>query len=460
MKKVVVFAFLIGLLSGACKKDSGWISLFDGHSLHGWHRVGGEAQYLVEDNAITGVTVMHTENSFLCTDSVYGDFILELDVKVDDRLNSGIQIRSNSYPDYKNGRFHGYQVEIDPDPVRARFWSGGIYDEARRGWLYDLSENEPARKAFKNNAWNRYRIEAIGDTIKTWINGVPAAYIIDNVTPSGYIGLQVHSIGNDSTKNHIKVQWKNIRIMTDPQMIAKNSTPSPLTPKVYLYNQLTQEEKAAGWKLLFDGKTTNGWKGAYRDSFPKTGWIVRDQAITVLESGGGEAQHGGDIVTLDMYKNFELSLEFAITEGANSGIKYYVTEKEEGNPGSAFGLEFQILDDEKHPDAQCGTNGNRTMGSLYDLIAADTAKVVKKIGEWNHARIVSKDNHVEHWLNGVKVVEYERGSTEYRKRVAKSKYADPKYNTHGPFGEAEEGRILLQDHGNTVSFRNIKIREL
>ena len=155
------------------------------------HKKGGKANYKVVDGTIVGSTVHNTPNSFLTTDKMYGDFILELDYKVDPTMNSGIQIRSNSYPYYNNGRVHGYQVEIDPS---ERAWSAGIYDEARRGWLNTLEDNPEAQKAFKQNEWNHYRIEAIGDTLKTWINGVPAAYLIDDKTASGFIGLQVHNI--------------------------------------------------------------------------------------------------------------------------------------------------------------------------------------------------------------------------------------------------------------------------
>lgn len=440
-------------------KEPEWQSLFNGKDLTGWHQLGGEANYTVEDGAIVGRTVLETPNSFLCTDKTYSDFIMEVDFKVDSLLNSGIQIRSNSYETYRDGRVHGYQVEIDPDPVRNRFWGGGIYDEARRGWLYDLAENKPAREAFKKNEWNTYRIEAIGDTIKTWVNGVPAAYLVDNMTPEGFIALQVHGIGKDSLKEGLEVRWKNIKIITDSAAVDAFSTPSPLPVKEYKYNVLSKEEKSEGWQLLFDGRTTAGWRGAYLDHFPEKGWVVQNGTLTVLASGGAESKNGGDIVTKGTYNDFELKLEFRLTEGANSGIKYYVTTKEQGNTGSAFGLEYQILDDEKHPDAKNGRIGNRTVASLYDLIPAQ-GKEVNPPGEWNKAEIISKDNHVEHWLNGKKVLEYERGSDQFRKLVAMSKYAAPEYNEFGRFGEAPEGHILLQDHGDRVSFRNIMIRPL
>jgi hypothetical protein len=217
-------------------------------------------------------------------------------------------------------------------------------------------------------------------------------------------------------------------------------------------NTLTDKEKKEGWKLLFDGKTMSGWRGAYMDSLPRKGWEVKDGMLIVRESGGGEAAFGGDIVTIDQYSSFELSLEFKLTEGANSGIKYFVTEQQPKTPGSAIGLEYQILDDAKHPDAKLGINGNRTLASLYDVMPAHDKKV-NPIGEWNHARIVVKGKHVEHWLNGVKVLQFERGGKEFLAHKAESKFKN-----RPDFGEAPRGHILLQDHGNQVFYRNIKIR--
>lgn len=219
-------------------------------------------------------------------------------------------------------------------------------------------------------------------------------------------------------------------------------------------NTLTTNEKKEGWKLLFDGKTMNGWRGAYMDSLPRKGWEVRDGMLIVKESGGGEASFGGDIVTVDEYSSFELKVDFKLTQGANSGIKYFVTEQQPKTPGSAKGLEYQLLDDARHPDAKLGINGNRTCASLYDLMPA-TNKKMNPIGEWNHVRILVKGKDVEHWLNGVKVLEYERGGKEFLAHKGESKFKDLP-----GFGEAEKGHILLQDHGNRVFFRNVKIRTL
>jgi hypothetical protein len=219
-------------------------------------------------------------------------------------------------------------------------------------------------------------------------------------------------------------------------------------------NTLSREEKQEGWKLLFDGKTMNGWRGAYLDSLPAKGWEVKDGVLMVQASGGAEAAFGGDIVTVKQYGSFELVVDFRLTEGANSGIKYFVTEQQPRTPGSAKGLEYQLLDDARHPDAKLGINGNRTLASLYDLLPA-TNKSVHPIGDWNHARIVVRGRHVEHWLNGIKVLAYERGGKEFLAHKAGSKFKDL-----DGFGEAPKGHILLQDHGDQVFFRNIKIRIL
>ncbi|MBN1342034.1 MAG: DUF1080 domain-containing protein [Phycisphaerae bacterium] len=198
----------------AAKPDKeGFLPLFDGKTLDGWIQRNGKAKYEINDGCIVGTAVPNTPNSFLCTKKDYDNFILELEFKVDEGLNSGVQIRSLSKKDYKNGRVHGYQVEIDPS---SRAYSGGIYDEGRRGWLCDLKNNEDARKAFKPQEWNKFRIVAKGDAIKTWINGVPAADLEDNMTPKGFIALQVHGVGKDKNKEGLQVRWRNIRIKELP----------------------------------------------------------------------------------------------------------------------------------------------------------------------------------------------------------------------------------------------------
>ena len=236
---------------------------------------------------------------------------------------------------------------------------------------------------------------------------------------------------------------------TDPVLTANEAENQPQR-----INTLTEQEKNEGWKLLFDGVSTNEWTGTKGNGFPEHGWVVEDGVLTVLGNDGSGHGRGGDIITKDKYGSFELSLEFSIPEGANSGIKYFVVNDFPGQKGNYLGLEYQIIDDEHHADAKKGVSGNRTMASLYDLIPAKN-KTVKPVGEWNHAKIIVEGNHVEHWLNGSKVLSYERGSEDFRKLVAASKYKDLE-----GFGEMAAGHILLQGHGDTVHYRNIKIRDL
>ena len=426
------------------------IQLFDGKTLNGWKVLGGTAEFKAEDGMIVGTTVANTGNSFLTTEKNYSDFILELDFRIEDTANnSGIMVRSH-YDDTGKGRVYGRQVEIDPS---SRKWSAGIYDEQRRGWLYPLTLNTNAQNAFIPDEFNHIKIECIGNETKTWLNNKPVAYVVDTIDKTGFIALQVHSV-NDESHAGKKVFFKNITLKT------KNLKPSSFDRNIYVVNlqpnKLTAYEKADGWKLLFDGVSSKGWKSARSEKFPDKGWVIENGNMTVLPSQGKESANGGDIVTTDKYSAFDLSFSFRLAPGGNSGVKYFVT-LEEKTEGSAIGLEYQVLDDSLHPDAKLGLKGNRTLASLYDLIKAEKQKrFIKPVDEWNWGRIVvHPDNRVEHFLNGVNVLEYVRGSEEYRKLVAESKY-----KIWPGFGEAKEGHILLQDHGDGVSFRNIKIKEL
>lgn len=451
-----VFFLFLSIL--ACAQPTKEKPFFNGKTLDGWKRVAGTAPYEVIDGVIVGTMVKNTPNTFLVTEKEYGDFILELDIKIEgEESNSGVQTRSHYDPKGNGGkgRVYGRQVEID---ATSRKWTGGIYDEARRMWLYPLELNVSAKDAFKVGEYNHFRIECIGDEIKTWINNIPISYVIDTLDKTGFIGLQVHGISSNpeigNKQEGKKVYFKNLKLET------KNLKPRPFPKDIYVVNlktnNLSAQEKSSGYQLLFDGKTTNGWVGAYKTSFPEKGWKVENEVLSVLASDGGESTNGGDIVTKKQYSAFDLSFEFKLTEGANSGVKYFVTLTEK-NKGSAIGLEYQILDDSKHPDAKMGKDGNRTIASLYDLIPSEKQKrFLKPIGEWNRGRIVVYPNsRVEHYLNGVMVLTYVRGSTDFKELVAGSKYKG-----YQGFGESKRGHILLQDHGDHVSFKNIKIKEL
>ena len=349
---------LLGGICTAAEKAGVFVPLFDGKTLDGWKQRGGDAEYGVEDGAIVGSSVPNTPNSFLCTKKTYGDFILELEFKVDPTLNSGVQIRSNSLPDERKGRVRGYQVEIDPS---SRAWSAGIYDEGRRGWLNDLKENKPARKAFKQGDWNKYRVVAIGDSIKTWINGVPAADLVDSMTQTGFIALQVHGVGGRTDPS--QVRWRNIRI---------------------------QDLGRSMWKPLFDGKTLDGWS-----TLPGGKWDVKDGVI-VGTSEASERRHG--MLVSDKRRNdFTVRLKYKALKG-NSGL-YFRADKVDGAVG-VHGFQAEIAD-------------VNDIGGLYETggrawVVKPTPEQVKKyhkVGEWNEMTVSAHGRRIVVHVNGRKTAE-------------------------------------------------------
>jgi hypothetical protein len=211
------------------------------------------------------------------------------------------------------------------------------------------------------------------------------------------------------------------------------------------FNTLTDAEKADGWKLLFDGTATSGWRGYATNVFPK-GWVIEDGC---LKNVGGA--HGGDLVTKEQFTDFDLKFEWRISPGGNSGVKYLVKEGKSGKAG--VGFEYQVLDDEKNEDSKNGPN--RQAGALYYLIAPNKSKQLKPVGEFNQSEIIVRGQHVEHWLNGAKIVECDLGSPQLKEDIAKSKFSKITW-----FGEKRPTVILLQDHGDTVWFRNLKIKPL
>jgi 3-keto-disaccharide hydrolase len=212
------------------------------------------------------------------------------------------------------------------------------------------------------------------------------------------------------------------------------------TPKP---NTLTEQEQADGWELLFDGQTLDKWRGYKVDDVP-AGWVIQDQSVTRIGQDGWI-----DLVTRETFDDFELSLEWKISEAGNSGIFFNVTEDHE-HPWDS-GPEMQILDNTHHGD---GADPRTSAGANYAL-HAPTQDATRPVGEFNHVRIIVRGNHVEHHLNGVKLLEYELGSDQWQKLVA-----DSKFSQMPAYGQSPAGHIALQDHGDPVSFRNIKIRRL
>lgn len=445
MKVVHAWLAALPLLAGAAHAaDDEWQSLFDGQSLQGWRVVNGTARYEVIDGAIVGTTTTGSPNSFLATERSFDDFVLEFEARQTvGPTNSGVQFRSHSKPEVMNGRVHGPQMDLDPS---ERQWTGGLYDEAMSGWWYPGTLN-PLPGKYRFGEWNHFRIEAVGPQLRTWVNGELAAYVIDPTYREGFIALQVHSIAEPEEAGR-RIHWRNLRIK-------RQDAPSPTDTGIFVRNNIpndvSEPERKQGWQLLWDGKTSAGWRSVKDDAFPSRGWRMENGELIVTGAGGG------DIVTEQFFGAFELQLEFQLTPGANSGIIYFVGDY---GDGKIAGLEYQLLDDERHADARQGKDGNRTLASLYDIQPRSrlmtNVGLAPKVGEWQHARIVARaDGSVEHWLNGVRMLSFNRHSEEFRRRVAASKFKDI-----AQFGEMQRGRILLQDHGDEVRFRSIKIRKL
>ncbi|AGA29844.1 3-keto-disaccharide hydrolase [Singulisphaera acidiphila] len=447
-RRAVGFAVLgiLGLCNGgrAAETPNGkWVDLFNGKSLAGWLQQGGKANYRVENGEIVGTTVPNTANSFLCTTNYHGDFILELEFKVQDGLNSGVQIRSHCNDVNQEltvndkvlkipaGRVHGYQVEIDTEP---RAWTGGIYDESRRGWLNNLEQNEPARKAFKHNEWNKFRIEAKGDSIKTWLNGVPAADLTDSMTPTGFIALQVHGV-KDKVEP-MEVRWRNIRIQDLP-----GSKDPVSAPKAFL------DGTGPGWKTLGEADF------AHVNGDPDT-WTWKDGGVFCTGLPVGVTR------SAKTYENFELVARWKHhRSGGNSGIFVWAPEAAlEGiKPGMLprGGIEVQMLDHGYFDlyKKQTGKDGTffSTNGDIFPVgtskltpfppLSPDGSrsfprkKLSKGVGEWNHYYVRAVNGEVRLWVNGEEV-------------------------SGGTGAVPAKGYLCLEAEGSPVEFKDIKIREL
>lgn len=449
LKRTFLMSFVVALFCSInlSSQNDGWVDLFNGKDLTGWERIGGNARYEVIDGEIVGISVANKfpptdpheraklkfedfpTNTFLMSEKAYTDFIVELELKVGN-MNGGIQFRSNSDPAYFDGIFYGYQCEVDPS---ERAWSAGVYDEMGRAWLYPATFNPEARKAFKSNKWNLYRIECIGNNIRTWLNEIPVAHLIDDIHPKGHFGLQVHFTFNEEQVGE-RIYWKNIRIKT------KKLAPAPPEDMFianYIPNNLSEAEAGQGWKLLFDGESRTELKGSNSDEFPIKGWEITD-GILVGTSEGEQAN------THDQFEAFDLQFEFKTTERTEGGITYF-------SGSNTPGLEYLILDNDS-------VVASERTASLLGLIPAK--QVLKHPGAvnpspWNRGRIVAyPDGKVEHWLNGEKVFDYVRGSDAFTIQVSKSKYA-----IYEDFGKFKKAPIIFMVREGTINLRSIKIKE-
>lgn len=351
-----------------------WRSLFNGQDLAGWKQLNGDHVYEARGGEIVGTTVPGQPNGFLVTEEDFGDFILELEVHVDVLMNnSGIQFRSLSLEDYRDGRVHGYQAEIDTKPQR---WSGSIYDEARRGWLYIMEINPEAKRAFVNNTWNHYRIEAIGTSNRIWVNGIPTAHLVDDETLRGFIGLQLHANNPDDPPGSQQIRFRNLRIQTE------NLQPSPFDDIFVVNlipNTVSGQERAQGFELLWDGHSTAGWSGASTSS--EQDWVMNDGELHAASA------EGGDLVSDKQFTSYDLKFDFKpLRDGATCAV-HYLGSRDEAGVGS----------------------------SLYCSMASQKIDAE----QWNQGVIrVGPDDKVEYWLNGFKILEYRRDAEpHHRSRV-------------------------------------------
>jgi len=352
----------------ASAQEGSWTPLFDGKTLSGWEVCNGKASYKVEGGTITGTTAEGSPNSFLCTTREYGDFVLEFETRTDPALNSGVQIRSHRYSpgqmihslDGKQltarktpaGRVYGYQVEIANEESGA---SGGIYDEARRGWLANISSDPAASKAFKDNQWNRYRVVAEGDNIRVWVNDVPCANLTDSLDQSGFIALQVHAYKGEKPA---QVRWRNLRI---------------------------QDRGRHVWKPLWDGQTLDGWAHRGGGSFTVENGAIHAQSVD------GDTRIGF-IVSAQSFGDITARLKFKMTKG-NSGFFLRAAQD------TLAGYEVEI-DDAKGTGGFWETGAN---GRKWVTGPEDNAAVMP--GDWNDLAASLHGHKIVFHVNGVKTME-------------------------------------------------------
>lgn len=355
--------------------------LFDGKTLKGWKQCNGTATYVVEKGAIVGTTAVGSPNSFLCTEKEYGDFVLEFDVWADDALNSGVQIRSHRYAEavgrFPAGRVYGYQVEVANEKSGD---SGGIYDEARRGWLHHTST-----KALKAGRWNKYRVEAIGDRIRTWINGEACADLVDAVDQTGFIALQVHSYKGEKPA---QVRWRNIRI---------------------------EDRGKHSWKKLFDGISLDG--------FEKNGggeWTVTDGVIAGKQTP--ESQKRGLLIWKQPWKDFTLRLEYKTVSG-NSGVFFRMGDPDNGTEANRMGFEVEV--DPTRDAGGLQEPGRQARGWIQHTGPLAETKFFKA-GEWNEMVIHAHGGRVVVHINGTKTAELRDDAGRKEGRLALQ--ANPRQN--------------------------------
>jgi hypothetical protein len=429
-----------------------WKVLFDGKSTDAWRGYGRDSfptnAWKVENGELKTIAGVKDAVDIITKDK-YGNFELELEWKLQPGGNSGVIYRAVEAPAPGQSWHTGPEMQILDDAKHK----DGLDPKTSAGALYALVA--PTNKTLKPaGEWNQVRLVVNGNHVEHWLNGKKVveaeldspeikaliaaskfkAYPRFAKEPEGHIVLQYH--GDE-------VAFRNVRVRT-----LSGSSGTSGAGSTGGANELTASEKTEGWRLLFDGKTTSGWRAFKGTSFPSGKWAVADGCLKKVSTGTGDSRGVGDIVTAEAFDDFDLRFEWRISPGGNSGVKYLVSEAREG----PIAHEYQVLDDERHPDAKIGPQ--RQSAAFYDVLPPDSArKKLRPVGEWNQGRVVVSGNHVEHWLNGEKVVEYELGSPELKAAVAKSKFKEV-----AGFDAKLKGPILLQDHGDEACYRNIRIK--
>jgi hypothetical protein len=394
---VLAWISLSASLCGAQDKV-GFVDLFNGKTLEGWTQRNGTATYRVEDGAIVGTTAEGSPNSFLCTDQMFGDFELMFEVKVDSRLNSGVQIRSQTKNDDPKERVNGPQVEISTDGM-----AGYVYGEAAGGWMTP-GKDRSAHSLFKEGEWNRYHIVAFGNKIETWLNGEPVSDLTHEGKfeshPRGFIGLQVHGIGRG--QGPYEVRWRNVKLRNLDSFVS-----------------------------LYNGRDLKGW-------VTSGNWIAEEGDVLLIKPREGEQgwqRYGAYLWSEKKYKDFVLDVEYAYPPGGNSGVYFRVADRD--SPVET-GIEAQILDSSKKE----GPLGHHDHGGIIRTIGA-TKNMSRPPNQWNRMVVTCIGNHLQVDLNGERITDIELDKGAMKDRPL-------------------DGYIGFQDHGqpNNIRFRSIRIREI
>ncbi len=410
-------AFLLIPLLISCQQNpqEDWISLFNGTDLEGWMVKGEDATFEVLDGMVVGTNRGRT-NTFLATENRYSDFILELEVWVDPRMNSGIQFRSNQK---ESGRVSGYQAENDPSP---RAYSGGIYDEARRDWLYPLSLNPEGQQAFKNNEWNSYRIEAYGTSMRIWVNDICTAVLEDNLTTEGFIALQVHGVGTREEEGR-QVKWRNARLLTT----GVNEQLKPVPAHIHMLNLvpglMTEHEKNQGWEWLINpsemDKELKPIEGRKR--------VEGIPSEMYFDKGASSLLHDQRV------SRFELSFQYKLDSVGECAIGYFTGEPDK--------KEYQIVVPQKYIRQDSLMRPGSLLGKLAPQnlsYAGMGERYLRGAGSWNTGTIYVSKDYAEHWMNGFKII---------------------KYAIQDNRGQ-QIGRVTIDGLSGKANFRNLKIRSL